>query len=568
MLAFGRRRDLSTQASGYLFPAIVFVAAVPVCGWVLPSLWCTFMGFMIFAGFYRRERSASDSDSQLIQFLVSAGYAIAAFYLIGLPISSARVLATTLYGVTIFGILVRDYREPKRMLINLTPMAISVVAVQTVAVSYHAAKGEVGLILTVIGAPLIVGLLFVRLQRDLVEGRRHILAAQKAAEAAAEAKTEFLANMSHEIRTPLTGIIGFSGLLNELPGLPEQAKAHVRRITTSGEGLLAVVNDILDFSKLDAGRLELDPYPFEVSAFFEDNLALFSEQASTKGLALTGAVAAGVPVVLNADAARLRQITNNLMGNAIKFTKSGAVHVSVDYDAERERLQVSVSDTGEGISEEALDRLFARFTQADGSVSRRHGGTGLGLSICRSLSELMGGGVTVSSDPGVGSTFSVEVLAPVFEGPLTGDAHDGAFDGQETPCQSILVVDDLDVNRELIRALLEALGHVVTEADSGASALREAEAQAFDLILMDLQMPGMDGFAAARAIRASQRANAATPIIALSANVLAEHVQASASAGMNDHLAKPIVLPALVDTLALWAGVRLDSLEQDPARAA
>ena len=258
-----------------------------------------------------------------------------------------------------------------------------------------------------------------------------------------------------------------------------------------------------------------------------------------------------------ADAQRLRQILSNLIGNAIKFTKSGMVQVSVGYQAQDGRLQVSVADTGEGIPADKVDRLFARFTQADGSVSRRHGGTGLGLSICKSLSELMGGGVSVTSEFGVGSTFAFEILAPMFDGDFEADASQAADEEMEIEPQRILVVDDLDVNRELVRAIIEAIGHEVTEAESGEEALGLTATMAFDIILMDLQMPGMDGFAATRAIRQSAGFNAWTPIIALSANVLAEHVQASAAAGMNDHMAKPIAIPILIETLSRWAGVRL-----------
>jgi signal transduction histidine kinase/DNA-binding NarL/FixJ family response regulator len=493
----------------------------------------------------------------VIQLLASCAYALACFYLIGLPDISLKVFATTLYGVVMFKILVRDYTHPRRLLVNLAPMMASVAAVQSTAIAYHLLRHQPAMVATILAAPVLVTLFFMTQQRDLCESRRRILEGRKAAEAAAEAKAEFLANMSHEIRTPLTGIIGFSGLLSETPGLPEAARTHVRRILASGNGLLAVVNDILDFSKLDAGRLQLEPHPFEVAAFFEDNLALFEEQAAAKGLVLGATLAPEVPPVLEADAGRLRQILTNLMSNAVKFTREGSIQVTVGYDAGRGLLQVSVADTGEGIAPEALARLFARFTQADGSVSRRHGGTGLGLSICKSLAELMGGSVRVVSTPTVGSTFSFDVLAPAFAGDFEGSSEARGAGAADVLPQHILVVDDLDVNRELIRTLLEAVGHRVTEAVGGEDALRLAETAAFDIILMDLQMPGMDGFAAARAIRRSLSANAATPIIALSANVLNEHVQASTEAGMNDHMAKPIALPILIETISRWSGVRL-----------
>jgi signal transduction histidine kinase/FixJ family two-component response regulator len=444
------------------------------------------------------------------------------------------------------------------LVVNLAPMMVSVAAVQSMAIVFYLVRHQPGMILTVLAAPVIVTLMFKMLQRDLSESLRRILEGRKAAEAAAEAKAEFLANMSHEIRTPLTGIIGFSDLLSEIPGLPDKAQTHVRRIVTSGKSLLAVVNDILDFSKLDAGHLELDPQPFDVATFFDDNLAFFGELAAEKGLTVASHIDDAVPPVLIADAGRLRQILANLMGNAIKFTKTGSIRVSVVYLTTQELLKVAVADTGEGIQTDKLERLFTRFTQADGSVSRRHGGTGLGLSICKSLAALMGGEVRVASDFGVGSTFSFDISAPAFDGALEALADAAAGDDLEIEPQNILVVDDLDVNRELIRALLEAIGHQVTEAVSGDDALSLVAADAFDLILMDLQMPGMDGFATARAIRRSKTVNATTPIIALSANVLAEHIQASAEAGMNDHMAKPIVLPILIDTISRWASVRLE----------
>ena len=565
-LESGFTPNLWALASGYLVPCLVFAAAVPVAGWIVPAVWLTVVTGLLFADRLLTSGPQTGPSTaragQVVQILTSCGYAAAGLYLMNLGSVSEDVFATSLLGMMMFKVLVRDYSAPRRLLINLAPMVLSVAAAVAPTVVVLLNHHHPGLILTVLAAPLVVGLLFKTLQQDLSESRRLILEARKAAEAAAEAKAEFLANMSHEIRTPLTGIIGFSGLLSELPGLPDQARTHVRRIITSGNGLLAVVNDILDFSKLDAGRLELDPHPFGVAAFFEDNLALFEEQAAAKGLALGATMAPDVPAYVEADTARLRQILANLMSNAVKFTRAGSIQVSVGYDTGRGLLQVSVADTGEGIAPDVLGRLFARFTQADGSVSRRHGGTGLGLSICKSLAELMGGDVRVVSAFGVGSTFSFEVRAPAFDGDLDGSHIASGADGEDIIPQRILVVDDLDVNRELIRTLLEAMGHTVTEAEGGEDALCQTAAEAFDVILMDLQMPGMDGFAAARAIRRSPTVNATTPIIALSANVLTEHVHASAEAGMNDHMAKPIVLSALIETISRWSSIRVTSIIQ------
>jgi len=384
-----------------------------------------------------------------------------------------------------------------------------------------------------------------------------LLGAKLRAEAAVEAKSEFLANMSHEIRTPLTGIIGFAGLLSEVDEMPPLAANYARRITSSGRALLAVVNDILDFSKLEAGQVELDPQPFKVAEFFEDTMAMVSPQAAAKGLDLRLEVDSDMPGALNADSARLRQVLINLLGNAIKFTDQGSVRVTATHDAAGDRLRIAVTDTGQGVPQDKLSRLFQRFSQVDGSVTRNHGGTGLGLSICKNLVELMGGEIRVRSVVGAGSTFEFWIAASPAE------LDEGEQDGVEVLADyhmqpaHILVVDDLDVNRELVRAILEATGHSVQEAAGGADAVKAALQTRFDLILMDLQMPGMDGFAAASAIRGLASPNQRTPIVALTANVLPEHVRAAAQAGMNDHIGKPISPAELLGAVARWTGQRI-----------
>lgn len=392
-------------------------------------------------------------------------------------------------------------------------------------------------------------------RRELEEDLRQ---AKARAEAATEAKSDFLANMSHEVRTPLTGVIGFSTLLAQMPDLPPQAEVYVGRVMASGEALLSVVNDILDFSKLEAGQLDLDPAPFPLEGFLEDVVGLFSAQAEAKGLRIELDVADPVPAQILADRGRLQQVLANLLSNAIKFTDQGGIRVQARYAPEREELQVAVSDTGIGISAGVAERLFQRFTQADGSISRRYGGTGLGLSICRQLTELMGGGIEVISAPGAGSTFIFKVLAPPVEA-AAGPAPVTEVALNEEKL-SILVVDDLEANRELVRALLRAAGQdQLEEASNGPEAISMAVRRSYDIILMDLQMPGMDGFAASRAIRQLSKENHNTPIIALSANVLAEHIDEAQQAGMNDHVGKPIVPARLFAVLNRWAGVRVGS---------
>ena len=375
---------------------------------------------------------------------------------------------------------------------------------------------------------------------------------QAEAEAAAVAKSEFLANMSHEIRTPLTAIIGFGGLLERLKGLPPNAEKFVNRITTASQTLLAVVNDVLDFSKIEAGQIVLDPQPFDPAAFVIETLGLVEGQAAGKRLTLLSEIEGGTPAAVYADSSRARQVLLNLLGNAIKFTQKGSVSVSVRYEADGGgRLRFGVTDTGVGIPRDRMESLFERFSQVDGSTTRQYGGTGLGLAICRGLAELMGGTIGVESCEGAGSTFWFTIDAPRAELERAAFVH-AEPDFSVAPAR-ILVVDDVATNRELVRTMLARHGHELTDASSGLGAVEAAMQHSFDLILMDLQMPGMDGLAATRAIRKTCELNRSTPIVAISANVLPAHRDACRAAGMDDHIAKPIDAAELSRKVALWS---------------
>ena len=373
------------------------------------------------------------------------------------------------------------------------------------------------------------------------------------AEAATLAKSEFLANMSHEIRTPLTGIMGFAGLLGEQADLSPDARTYATRIATASRTLLTVVNDILDFSKIEAGQVELDVHPFDPSQFVLETVELVSAQAAERGLELNTAIDGSLPGAVAADAGRLRQVLLNLLTNAIKFTESGGVTATLSYEAaDGGRLKISVTDTGVGIDPDQLHRLFQRFSQADGSISRQYGGTGLGLAICRSLTTLMGGEIGVESTPGMGAEFWFTVKAPACEPVDAADGEEGS-EFYARPAR-ILVVDDSPVNRELVGVLLSVFGHDLSEACGGAEAVLAASEKPFDLILMDLQMPGMDGLSATRAIRAASPLNRTTPIVALSANILPTHLDACREAGMNDHIGKPIDTRELLTKVVRWTG--------------
>jgi len=370
------------------------------------------------------------------------------------------------------------------------------------------------------------------------------------AEAAAAAKSEFLANMSHEIRTPLTAVIGFAALLAKMSGLPEKAQVYADRISRSGDALNAIVNHILDFSRVEAGQVELKLEAFDVSRLVEEVLGLVRDDAAQKGLDLQVRLAASVSGEVIADRGRLGQVLLNLLNNAVKFTPTGGVAVSVDYDPQAARLHVEVADTGIGVPADMAGRLFQRFSQVDGSNARRFGGAGLGLAICKGLVELMGGEIGMTSPSAGGSVFWFTIAAQ----PTARSRHVASERDLALRPGRILMVDDIAVNRELVIALLGPHGVSVCEAADGPAAVEAARREVFDVILMDLQMPGMDGMAATSAIRAATELNRRTPVVALSASVLPADIEACRNAGMNDHIGKPIKPSELLAKLSHWMG--------------
>jgi signal transduction histidine kinase/ActR/RegA family two-component response regulator len=371
------------------------------------------------------------------------------------------------------------------------------------------------------------------------------------ADAGAVAKSQFLANMSHEIRNPLTVVIGYGELLEKLAGLPDKARTYIGRINTGAKALLAIVDDVLDFSRLEAGKIELDPQAFALIAFLDETRDQFATTASGKGLELLIERRGPLPALVRADRRRLQQVLANLIANAIKFTERGQVSLAVGYQPGPDaRLRFEVADTGIGISAEDAGRLFERFSQIDGSSTRPAGGSGLGLAIAKGLVEMMGGEIGVESRPGAGSRFWFTLQAQaVARGAAAETAPGAAWAGGPL---SILMVEDVAVNRELVSDLLCPFDIRVTGAADGAEAVQAARDARFDAILMDLQMPRMDGLAAARAIRADTGRNCDTPILALSANVFQPQVDACLQAGMNDYIRKPIDVGELLAKLAHW----------------
>jgi PAS domain S-box-containing protein len=380
----------------------------------------------------------------------------------------------------------------------------------------------------------------------LVEARDAAMRGERAALAAAEAKTQFLTNVSHEIRTPMNGVLGILHLLKAEPSRQERQRL-VAEALASGVGLSDLLNDIIDYSDVAAGRLELRPEAVDPAAELDSVVALLRPKALAKGLTLTVSAADAIGCV-RTDPARFRKMAFHLVSNAVKFTLQGEIAVRLDAEGEGEgrRLRLEVEDTGIGIAPEAQAALFERFSQGDGSLTRRFGGPGLGLAVTRSLAELMDGGVSVQSIMGEGSTFRVDVSAPACARPLAkGAPQAGWLSGLR-----VLVVEDNPTNRLVATGMLGQLGAEVETAENGAEGVAAVERGDFDLIFMDIQMPVMDGVEAARRIRAMAEPKGSTPIVATTANVMPEQLADYRRCGINGVIAKPISPSALLAEVA------------------
>ena len=397
------------------------------------------------------------------------------------------------------------------------------------------------------------------LVKGLTASREAALAAKHEADAANQAKSEFLANMSHEIRTPMHAILGLTHL--GLEAMPEKQREYLIKINGSAELLLNILNDILDFSKIEAGKISMENVDFNLREVMDRLNSAVGLQAREKRLDFSVRIAPEIPRYLKGDPLRLGQVLMNLANNAVKFTERGNVTVSVAPFADggdKIVLRFSVSDTGIGLTPEQRERLFLAFSQADTSTTRKFGGTGLGLAISRRLAELMGGEISVESEYRQGSTFHFS--APFSRGEERANTNRLEANARRTVAESeltrlrgthVLIAEDNPLNQDVIQELLEKAGMAVVIADNGLEAIEAAQRQSFDAVLMDLQMPVMDGLQATRELRKIPRF-AETPIIALTANVFQADIERCIAAGMNDHIGKPIKLDELFSKLGKW----------------
>ncbi len=539
---------------------VITVAAMPFMAWWVAAGWWCCLGLVAaaegrIAAAVRRGALLPVWEGMLVPSVALSAVTgaiytglMALLWLTGDPI--ARAFATAQTCISVLYVLLQYYAKPKTFLATASPYLVGA----ALAVGSMASQAlKAGRPWTVVTAVFAVGLLcnlFVMARRQLAASRDALRSARAeaqergvAAEAANEAKSAFLATMSHEIRTPLNGVLGMAQAMaaDKLSAVQHERLEVIRQ---SGEALLAILNDVLDLSKIEAGRFELEQVEFDLGELMKGAHSAFTALANKKGLSFDLTVDEDAKGVYLGDPTRVRQILYNLISNALKFTEHGEVRVTAARTDDA--LALMVADTGLGIAADLLGVLFEKFAQADASTTRRYGGTGLGLAICRELAQLMGGEIDVESRAGEGARFLVklplpkvgEALAPAFLPPPTPPAP------LETslPKVRVLAAEDNSVNQLVLKTLLHQIGVEPLVVENGQEAVDAWKDAGWDVILMDMQMPVMDGLTAARAIRQAEAdmGRARTPIIALTANAMSHQIQQCLAAGMDGHVAKPI----------------------------
>lgn len=500
-----------------------------------------------------RKDETAPSFSQRLSYLGSAlavnfvwvGLALA-YWCSAIP--GAEFLAFLTWSALVANAISHAFRSPLAVVVFGAPSAITLL----VATLFFPAFEGAAQLAAALGAVVFVGYAAMSAERsvlaarELATARLELEAQTRAANAANQAKSAFLAMMSHELRTPMNGVLGMAHALERTDLSPRQA-GHVATLLRSGSGLMTILNDILDLAKIEAGRFDIESRPFDLRHAVDRSVELWAPTALEKGLALTCQVSPEVEAWVIGDDARLRQILQNLLSNALKFTSKGDVRLTIGPTGRGDEIAFTVADTGPGIEPATQTRLFQGFTQADTSIARRFGGTGLGLAISRNLARLMGGDITLESRLGEGSSFTLVLplpmpsfhpQAPVAPQPQT----------REIPVRA-LVVDDNRTNQEVARALLEALGLGVMTVGSGQEGLEALANGGFDVVFMDIHMPGMSGIETLEAIRASGQET--IPVVALTADAMAGERERLLALGFNDYLSKPIEPAALVRILGL-----------------
>jgi signal transduction histidine kinase/CheY-like chemotaxis protein len=503
-----------------------------------------------------------------MRILTNTIYAFVALVMIVHGSPSTRLFAFALMACSMVYVLMRYYRSPVVVLSSISPhVAILAIVAYGIAVK----DLEAGHILVALSSTFTIGifaLLFwsARAQlagswSELMQARNEAEERENAAAAANRAKSHFLTTMSHELRTPLNGVLGMAQALTN-DRLTDIQRERVKIISRSGESLLAVLNDLLDLSKIEASMLELEIVEFDLEHLVRGVVAAFRGEAHKKGLTFDFAINDAAVGAYQGDATRIKRILYNLSSNAVKFTQEGRITLAIDRD-ERDVI-FRVTDTGIGIAADDLGHLFDDFFQVDPSLSRIHGGSGLGLAICRDLTRLMGGAITTESEPGQGATFTlrlplqpVEAILPAAEAP--------ALNQEEAPDLRILAAEDNETNRQVLKTLLAQAEVTPTFAVDGGEAVAYWERQAWDVILMDIQMPGMDGVAATRAIRQreAETGRPRTPIVAVTANAMTHQLAEYTAAGIDDVVPKPIDITRLFAVLERV----LNEVEAEPETA-
>jgi signal transduction histidine kinase/ActR/RegA family two-component response regulator len=490
-----------------------------------------------------------------LTFAISFFYAFAAAVLITRQSSSASLFGFVLLTSSIVSVLLRYFHRPVAFVFAVLPQAALLALVGVDLVHRHLSQGKSMEALSPAATLLLFVLLFwaardqlAKMHRGLVHATASAFERERAAQAASQAKSAFLATVSHEIRTPLNGVLGMAQAMT-LDKLAENQRERVQIIRRCGESLLAIVDDVLDLSKIEAGKLVLEQIPFDLDETARGAAETFSGLAQAKGLAFDFIVDAAAQGRYLGDPTRLRQVMHNLISNAVKFTHAGRVGVRVALQGDR--LALVVSDTGIGIPAENRSKLFDKFVQADASTTRQFGGSGLGLAIARELVNAMGGDIAVQSTVGKGSTFTATfALDRLPDAPaVTASRADVAVDGD----LKVLAAEDNAVNQQVLKAVLAQAGVIPVIVGNGSEALEAWEAGHWDIVLMDIQMPEMDGVAAARAIRAREAATgrSRTPILALTANAMHHQALEYRAAGMDGLAAKPIDIVKLFEAMDL-----------------